>query len=201
MRDDLQYVLAVYAKLHLGQQPLGQQPLGQQPWQWQPLKEYPIPSSIAAFNLQRWQQQTPSLANSNLDERSIILHRLIHNPLLIAFGLSLKNQANLTDLFFACANYIKTQLSKEEEAIYFNNITSDDDIAVCVDTYEENLAEQQLKQQVWLQQQKEHCPGIRLPELLPCLGSVWLKEVFPLFEEGGGGKIMALGHYKMFDIY
>jgi hypothetical protein len=208
MRDDLQYVMTVYVKLLIAEPYDDEQEQemaddnedtdGNEGSDWNEgsdtdWNEGVLPI-ISAFKLQRWQQQA-DLNTNEIDERLRLIERLVHDPLLIAFGLSLKGNNNLSDIFLAGFNYIKSQLN-EDEVKLFTGMHQQEDLELCETDYEEMFAEQQLKHRGWIENYKEQIPDIRLAEMVPTLGTKWLKEVFPEANE----KIAALIEYKMFDI-
>ena len=204
MRDDLQYVMAVYARLSRNVN-ISPKIINQTTKQ-----SYSIPSTIASFKLKRWYREE---TEQNINER------LMNDPLLVALGLSLTSVSSASvsstsvsstsvsstsvsstsaDIFRATSIYIKTQLNDEELKL-FTGLSSEEDMKLYQDEwYTDILAEQKAKQQLWLKElAEEYSPDVRLVEMLPALGSVWLQDVFPGLE----GKISALVKYKMLDIY
>ena len=196
MRDDLQYVMAVYARLSPNVN-ISPKIINQTTNQ-----SYSIPTTIASFKLKRWHREET--------EKNNLRERLINDPLLIALGLSLATVSTATatvstanaknaisDIFRATSNYIKTQLNTEELKL-FTGLSSEEDMQKLADCYTEILAEQKTKQQGWLEQiVEEYSPDVKRVEMLPVLASGWLRDVFPSLE----GKMSALVKYKMLDIY
>jgi hypothetical protein len=194
MRDDFQYVMTVYAYLHCKTEYISlssEMASLKLDTAFAPTafgQKYIIPPTIAGFKLRRWQQVYGKTIVSPKE-------RLLYDPILIAFGLSLKGSNSLTDMFSAVTNYIKIHLNAEELDL-FTGMPADEeeDMQTIADqNYADILKEQQTQQQLWLQQY----PGAKLVERLPTFGTVWLSEVFPNLE----AKMLDLIKYKMFEIY
>lgn len=203
MRDDFQYVISVYAKFHgktedislSGQMASLKLDTSFVPTSFVPTsfgQKYLIPSTITGFKLRRWQQV---YSKTNVGANAVGLRdRLMHDPILIAFGLSLKGSNSLTDVFSAIVNYIRIHLNTEELDLFAGMPAAEEDMQTIVDdNYADILKEQEAQQHLWLQQY----PGANLVKRLPTFGTVWLHEVFPNLE----AKMFDLIKYKMFETY
>jgi len=185
MRDDLQYVMAVYARLHLQReqkQELVHTSLTKK-------TKYSIPSTIASFKLKRWYRE-------ETEQEDNIRDRLINDPHLVALGLSLTSVSSKEILLFSM-NYIKAQLNADEVKL-FTGLPNEETMLelAAADWYTDILAEQKAKQQLWLEQiGEEYSPDVKLIEMLPSLATVWLQDVFPIL----GMNMLALVKYKMLD--
>ena len=190
IHDDLQYVLAVYAKLQFlrkGYKTVERARTVEAMRTVEPVMNYSIPLSIGAFKLERWQNKENASADANA-----LWKRLMHDPILIAFGLSLSLTSSLTDTLFAVANYIKAQL---DEAEMENFIGVDEENTEMMDYYTNIVLEQKENQRLWLENlNKEHSPNVvRIKEMLPSFACVWLNDVFPDIEP----ELLHLMQYKM----
>jgi hypothetical protein len=184
IHDDLQYILAVYAKLQFlckGYKTVKDMRTVES------VMDYSIPLSIGAFKLERWQNKEDTCADVNA-----LWKRLMHDPILIAFGLSLSSASSLTDTLFAVANYIKSQLDETEME---NFIGVDEENTESMDYYTNIVLEQKEKQRLWLENlNKEYSPNVvRIKEMLPSFACVWLNDVFPDIEP----ELLCLMQYKM----
>ena len=191
MRDDLQYVMAVYARLHFRTVNNTQTYKEKQVAVHNSTQKtkYSIPTTIAAFKLKRWHREETEQNNTR--------ERLINDPFLVALSLSLTSMSMSKEIFFFSMNYIKSQLNVEEAEL-FTGMPSEEAMLelTATDWYNDILSEQKAKQQLWLEQiVEEYSPDVRLVEMLPSLASVWLEDVFPNLER----KMSALVKYKMLD--
>jgi hypothetical protein len=201
MRDDLQYVLAVYANLQQAREQLS---IPSIPSIKSVPADYCIPPSTAAFKLARWLQISPN-------EKEKEKETLTQDPILIAFALALPEQvttpANLKAHFAATVTYIKTRLTAEEMQL-FTGMPDEADMYRATEYYNEIWAEQQLKLQRYITTLSAGTcaagtgtgtgTGIRLPELMPMFGTSWLRNVFPAIALDK--RLHKLVQYRMLDI-
>jgi len=193
IHDDLQYVLAIYAKLQLlckGYKTVERVRTVKNMRTVEPVMNYSIPLSIGAFKLERWQNKENAL--DACADVNALWKRLMHDPILIAFGLSLSLASSLTETLFAVANYIKAQL---DEAEMENFIGVDEENTEMMDYYTNIVLEQKEKQRLWLEKlNKEYSPNVvRVKEIMPSFACVWLNDVFPDIEP----ELLRLMQYKM----
>ena len=208
MRDDLQYVLAVYANLQQAREELSIPSMPSMPvvpsMPSIVSADYCIPPSTAAFKLTRWLHISPK-ENENEKET------LTQDPILIAFALALPEQlttpANLKAHFAATVTYIKTRLTAEEMQL-FTGMPDEADMYRATEYYNEIWAEQQLKLQRYITTLSagtgacaagtDTDTSIRLPELMPMFGTSWLRNVFPAIALDK--RLHKLVQYRMLDI-
>ena len=182
MSDDLQYVLAVYVKLHYLRKGYKTVKCITTDKRAEGAGAVSIPLSIGAFKLQRWE-----LMQGGKEERLFQ-----DDPVLIAFGLALSDRNCITDTIFAAMNYIKTQLKEEDEEKFIECPEVINDISGDI------IIEQKDKQRLWLEKMKTEYSSNVMLEILPTFACTWLNEVFPdtTKEEG----IMGLFNYKMLEL-
>jgi hypothetical protein len=175
--DDLQYVFAVYAKMHLrGSMP---EPTTPTPLPAELKSTYDLPLEVGAFHLRRWQSiesaaAVAAAAESEEDSLSSTILKLVKKPQLIAMALCLAAHYDI-GLSTAIANYIQSQLTPAEMQWY--NPSPEEEI------------------QADLGDMNELIQAFTPDELLPQLGGIWLRMVFPQLE----AKMFDLIEYKMFE--
>ena len=178
MSDDLQYVLAVYAKLHYLRK--GYKTVKRITTIKEGDGAVSIPLSIGAFKLQRWE-----LMQGGKEERLFQ-----DDPVLVAFGLALSDRNCITDIIFAAANYIKAQLKEDDQEKFVEYPEVINDISGDI------VIEHQEKYRLWLMK-TEYSSNV-VPEIFPSFACTWLNEVFPDITKEEG--IMGLFNYKMLEL-
>jgi hypothetical protein len=181
--DDLQYVFAVYAKMHLRgsmQESMHPPESMQEPTTPLPAElegTYDLPLEVGAFHLRRWQSIEPAVvAAADAEEHSLsgTILKLVKKPQLIAMALGLAAHYDI-GLSTAIANYIQSHLTPAEMQWY--NPSPEEEI------------------QADLGDMNELIQAFTPDELLPQLGGIWLRMVFPQLE----AKMFDLIEYKMFE--
>jgi hypothetical protein len=188
-KDELQYIFAVYAKLR--QQSLGNSARADantyanaNAYADANASHYDLPSEIGAFNLRRWRDKAnanakaaakagaaaAANAKANLVTDDAVM-KLATHPQLIAMELCLAMHYHIV-LVNAISKYIQSQLSP---AVY--NEMMEEKIRTAASNTITVISKDD--------------------DLLPQLGGLWLRRVFPVLED----KLYDLIEYKMFSHY
>ena len=192
IKDDLQYVLAVYAKFYYLRKgykakesvaTIVKGSVAPAQGSVAPAPIYSIPLSIGAFKLQRWQLM------QDKEEREEQLFQ--DDPLCIAFGLALSDTNSITEIIFAATNYIKAQLNEDDLDNFVDSPVAINDISSAI------VIEQEEKQQLWLEEFNRKYSSKIVLKIMPTFASTWLKDVFQdiIIEK----EMLARFNYKMFE--